>query len=77
MLIGLGWLRLGLGLWEICQVTFTHKKKNQVTSLNDNDVVIFIYAYLTHFHTFIWILKASFLVLQYKSILVLNKKLIN
>ena len=51
--------RLGLGsghgLWEICQVTFMHKKKIKSPVLNDNDAIIFIYAYLTHFRTFIWI----------------------
>ena len=70
----------GCGLWGKKNLSgdfHAQKKKDQVTSLKDNDMIIFIYAYLTHFHTFIWILKASFLVLQYKSILVLNKKLIN
>ena len=59
MLIGFGRLRLGLGsgrgLWEICQVTFMHKKKIKSPVLNDNDAIIFIYAYLTHFRIFIWI----------------------
>ena len=31
------------------------KKKIKSPVLNDNNAIIFIYAYLTHFHTFIWI----------------------
>ena len=79
VLIGLGQLRLGLGsgrdLWEICQVTFMHaQKKNQVTSFGcqqrDN-------IYICIFNSFSYIyMNLKSLVLQYKNILVLNKKAI-
>ena len=48
----------GCGLWGKKNLSgdfHAQKKKDQVTSLKDNDMIIFIYAYLTHFHTFIWI----------------------